>query len=69
MPAARRRVTKASMTVDSVWQNCRLATLAPRLPGLGLVEDGLVAADRGKIVYAGPAADAPTGLDAQRTID
>ena len=57
------------MTVDSVWQNCRLATLAPRLPGLGLVEDGLVAADRGKIVYAGRAADAPTGLDAQRTID
>jgi imidazolonepropionase len=57
------------MTVDSVWQNCRLATLAPRLPGLGLVEGGLVAADRGKIVYAGPAADAPTSLDARRTID
>jgi imidazolonepropionase len=57
------------MTVDRVWHRCRLATLSPTLPGLGLVEDGLIAADAGKIVYAGPAREAPTGLDARQSID
>jgi len=57
------------MTVDRVWHRCRLATLSPARPGLGLVEDGLIAADGGKIVYAGPAGDAPAGLDARESID
>ena len=57
------------MTVDRVWHRCRLATLSPTLPGLGLVEDGLIAADAGKIVYAGAAREAPTGLDARESID
>ena len=42
-----------------IWTNARLATLAPALPGLGLVEDGCVMAESGRITYAGPAADAP----------
>jgi imidazolonepropionase len=54
--------------VDQIWHDCRLATLSPSRQGLGLVEDGLVAAVAGRLVYAGPAADAPAGLDArQRT--
>jgi imidazolonepropionase len=57
------------MTVDRVWHRCRLATLSPARPGLGLVEDGLIAAAGKKIVYAGPAGDAPTGLDARESID
>jgi imidazolonepropionase len=57
------------MTVDHVWHHCRLATLSPKSPGLGLVEDGLIAASGGKIVYAGPARDAPTGLDAKQRTD
>jgi imidazolonepropionase len=57
------------MTVDRVWHRCRLATLSPLRPGLGLIEDGLIAADTGKIVYAGPAREAPTGLDARESID
>jgi imidazolonepropionase len=57
------------MTVDRVWHRCRLATLSPARPGLGLVEDGLIAADGKKIVYAGPAGDAPTGLEARESID
>jgi imidazolonepropionase len=57
------------MTVDRVWHRCRLATLSPTLPGIGLVEDGLIAADAGKIVYAGAAREAPTGLDARESID
>lgn len=44
-----------------VWRNARLATLSPRLPGLGVVEDGAVAAEGERIVYVGPAADAPAG--------
>ncbi|MFN3585722.1 imidazolonepropionase [Phenylobacterium sp.] len=44
-----------------VWRNARLATLSPRLPGLGVVEEGAVAADGERIAYAGPAADAPQG--------
>jgi imidazolonepropionase len=52
------------MTVaDNVWHRCRLATLSPERDGLGLVEDGLIAARDGTIVYAGPRADAPGGLD------
>ncbi len=47
------------MRCDRVWRNARLATMAPGLPGLGVVEDGLVAARDGRILYAGPAADAP----------
>jgi imidazolonepropionase len=54
--------------VDHIWHGCRLATLSPARQGLGLVDDGVIAAADGRIVYAGPAADAPSGLDArQRT--
>ena len=55
-------------TVDHIWHGCRLATLSPSRQGLGLVNDGLIAAADGRIFYAGPAADAPSSLDAkQRT--
>jgi imidazolonepropionase len=54
--------------VDHIWHGCRLATLSPSHQGLGAVEDGVIAATDGRIVYAGPAADAPSALDAkQRT--
>ena len=55
--------------VDHVWHRCRLATLSPERDGLGLVEDGVIAARNGIIVYAGPAADAPTGLDTSNRFD
>jgi imidazolonepropionase len=55
--------------VDRIWQRCRLATLSPAGPGLGLIDDGLIAATDGRIVYAGPAADAPSALDAKERID
>ena len=58
------------MTVaDHVWHNCRLATLAAGRPGLGLVEDGLIAEKNGVIVYAGPGTDAPSGLEGAEFID
>jgi len=55
--------------IDHIWYGCRLATLSPSRQGLGLVEDGMIAAANGRIVYAGPAADAPSTLDARRRTD
>ena len=56
------------MRCDRVWRGARLATLAPDRPGLGLVEDGLVACQDGRILYAGPANEAPA-LEGAETID
>src|SRR5439155_23357935 len=50
----------ADMQCDRVWTGDRLATMADGKPGLGIVEKGLLAARDGRIVYAGPEADAPT---------
>lgn len=55
------------MRCDRIWRNARLATMAA--PGLGLVDDGLIACGDGKILYAGPASAAPRDLDAPETID
>jgi len=54
---------------DRVWHRCRLATLSSRQAGLGIVEDGLIAAKDGLIVYAGPRADAPAELNAAEVTD
>jgi imidazolonepropionase len=51
------------MHCDRIWRNARLATLATGLPGLGIIERGLVASHAGLIVYAGPETQAPD-LDA-----
>jgi imidazolonepropionase len=56
------------MRFDKVWLDARLATLAPRLPGLGVVEDGAIAAKDGRIAYAGPRADLPSGWDAAERV-
>ncbi|QTH23544.1 imidazolonepropionase [Rhizorhabdus wittichii] len=45
------------MRCDRLWRDARLATMAGN--SLGIVEDGVVAASEGRILYAGPAADAP----------
>ncbi|KIZ47663.1 MULTISPECIES: imidazolonepropionase [Rhodopseudomonas] len=55
------------IVVDHVWHRCRLATLSPSQQGLGVVDDGVIAATDGRIVYAGPAAAAPTLEPRQRT--
>ncbi|MBB5372234.1 imidazolonepropionase [Acidocella aromatica] len=38
-----------------VFTHAHLATMNPELPGLGVVENGMVAEEKGRIVYAGPA--------------
>jgi len=57
------------MRCDSIWRNGRLATMAPGQDGLGVVEHGLVAALDGRIVFAGPASEAPSDLDAVDSLD
>jgi len=52
------------MRCDRVWHNARLATMAGA--GLGEAEDGLIACSEGRILYAGPAADAPRVEAAER---
>ncbi|HWW58168.1 MAG TPA: imidazolonepropionase [Sphingopyxis sp.] len=43
--------------MEQLWTNARLATMAD--DALGLIDDGVVAAKDGRIVYAGPAGGAP----------
>lgn len=56
------------MRCDTVWINARLATLAQARVGLGEVERGLIAARDGRILYAGPAAEAPA-FEASDVVD
>jgi imidazolonepropionase len=56
------------MRCDAIWRNARLATLAEGAPGLGETDHGLVAQTDGRIVYAGPAGDAPA-LEAGHDVD
>lgn len=56
------------MRVEQLWSNARLATLRADRPGLGVVEDGVIAARDGAIVYAGSRSEAPM-LEADSTHD
>lgn len=57
------------MRFDRIWHNARLATLSADRPGLGVVENGLVAAIGGRIGFAGAATHAPSGWSAPDQID
>jgi imidazolonepropionase len=56
------------MRCDRIWHNARLATLAPGEPGLGMVEDGVIASAGGRMVYAGARGDAPA-FEARERVD
>jgi imidazolonepropionase len=57
------------MRVDRLYRDARLATMAGTGAdqGLGLIEDGVVATEGGRIVYVGARADAPR-LDPKETV-
>jgi imidazolonepropionase len=57
------------MRCDRIWRNARLATLAPGRPGLGTIDDGLLACRDELLIYAGPAAEAPANLQALQVED
>ncbi len=46
---------------DRLWTNARLATMAGE--GIGVVEHGAIACADGRIVHAGPAAEAPDAIE------
>nr|WP_314463479.1 imidazolonepropionase [uncultured Novosphingobium sp.] len=59
------------MRCDRLWKHARLATMASDVSArepLGIVEQGVIAAQDGMILYAGPDADAPA-FDAAEVID
>jgi imidazolonepropionase-like amidohydrolase len=58
------RPVEDAMRFETIWLDARLATLAPRRPGLGIVERGAVATKGGRIAFAGPMAELPSGWDA-----
>jgi imidazolonepropionase len=60
---------EAAMLCDRIWLNAHLATLRSDRPGMGEVQDGIVACRDARIVYAGAAADAPLELRASEHID
>lgn len=47
------------MRCDRVWTNARLLTMSQRLPGLGAIDRGVIAAQGERIVYVGPVTEAP----------
>jgi imidazolonepropionase len=51
----------ATPRFDTIWQNARLATMAPGLPSLGIIEDGAIASEDGRIAFVGRSADLPDG--------
>lgn len=57
------------MRCDQLWSHARLATMADHGAGggLGIIEQGLIAASQGRILYAGPAAEAPSFDPIERT--
>ncbi|VIO71959.1 imidazolonepropionase [Bradyrhizobium ivorense] len=54
---------------DRIWHNARLATMRADRPDLGEIEDGLVAARDGRIIYAGARSDFSADADAVERID
>ncbi len=57
------------MQCDTIWTNAHLATMVDQgNGGTGLVTDGVIAVRDGRILYVGPAADAPA-FDAREAVD
>jgi len=54
---------------DRIWHNARLATMREDMPDLGVIEDALVAASDGRIVFAGARSDFPADADAAEWIN
>jgi imidazolonepropionase len=54
---------------DRIWHNARLATMRADLPGPGAIEDGVIAARGGRIVYAGARSGFPGDAEAADPID
>ena len=58
-----------TLACDKLWTNARLATMSPAIDApYGTIEDGVIAARDGRILYAGPRSEAPA-FQAAEAID
>jgi imidazolonepropionase len=58
-----------TLACDKLWTNARMATMSPAVDApYGAIEDGVIAASDGRIVYVGPRSKAPA-FQATETID
>lgn len=60
--------TAIAVASPTLWRNARIATLDETLPGLGIIENGVIAAEGGRIAYIGPEADLPAHLKTIETV-
>ncbi|CAH1660418.1 Imidazolonepropionase [Hyphomicrobiales bacterium] len=56
----------SSQASPRIWLNARIATMAPNSEGLGIIEGAAIAAEGGRIIHVGDAADLPALPDAER---
>lgn len=57
------------MRFDRLWRGARLATLAPKRPGIGLIEHGAIASRGGRIAFVGPQSELSRSIDAIEEVD
>ena len=62
-PHIRNLVREPVMTWDHLWIDCHLATLTPEGQPYGIIENGAIAAQDGRIAWVGPQADLPGPAD------
>lgn len=62
-------MTFDTQSFDTIWTNARLATMAEGQPGLGIIENGCIAAKDGRIAFVGAISDLPAGSGAAKRID
>jgi imidazolonepropionase len=52
-----------------LWRNARIATLAADAPGLGIVEPGAIAVEKGRLAFVGAEADLPADFHDADAVD
>ena len=57
------------MRFDRIWRHATLATLSPRRPGIGLIENAALAVSNGRIAFAGPMSELPDAARAPEQFD
>ncbi len=57
------------MRFDRIWRHATLATLSPRRPGIGLIENAALAVSNGRIAFAGPMSELPDAARAPEQVD
>ncbi|UPA25622.1 imidazolonepropionase [Shinella oryzae] len=62
-------MTTSEKDTPRVWRNAQLATLDERLPGLGIVENGAIAVEDGRIAFAGPQSELPAAFAGAQSVD